>query len=93
MTVTKRKQPTRESLADPNAAPLSSSGVKASCDSCSADITHSVHVRCAETVKGGAGLNNSNDLNGASTSTAGDRLICPDFDLCVPVSFFNYYYY
>lgn len=69
MTVTKRKQPTRESLADPNAAPASTSGVKASCDSCSADITHSVHVRCAETVTGQI-----------------DRLICPDFDLCVPVS-------
>ncbi|GAA6012842.1 hypothetical protein JCM11491_006196 [Sporobolomyces phaffii] len=29
--------------------PTLESGMKASCDSCSADITHSVHVRCAET--------------------------------------------
>ncbi|BGP17208.1 Transcriptional adapter ada2 [Rhodosporidiobolus nylandii] len=45
------------------------SGVKATCDSCSADITHTVHVRCAERV-------------GGEDGTEG-RLTCPDFDLCV----------
>lgn len=86
MTVTKRKAVSREALADPNAAPLSSSGVKASCDSCSCDITHSVHVRCAETVKGGAGTTPATSTAAVEVASAGDRLICPDFDLCVPVS-------
>ncbi|GAA5935441.1 chromatin-binding transcription regulator ADA2 [Sporobolomyces koalae] len=53
MTVTKRKQKPRETPGNdpaPNQslAPTLESGIKASCDSCSADITHSVHVRCAE---------------------------------------------
>jgi transcriptional adapter 2-alpha len=43
MTVTKRK-----ARDDTQAvAPTIESGIKASCDSCSADVTHSVHVRCA----------------------------------------------
>ncbi|GAA5959477.1 hypothetical protein JCM10213_003705 [Rhodosporidiobolus nylandii] len=44
-------------------------GVKATRDSCSADITHTVHVRCAERVDG------EDRMEG--------RLTCPDFDLCV----------
>ncbi|GAA5937083.1 hypothetical protein JCM1841_001878 [Sporobolomyces salmonicolor] len=65
MTVTKRKQKPRETGGADTAstAPTLESGIKASCDSCSADITHSVHMRCAEKV--------------------GERLTCPDFDLCV----------
>ncbi|GAA5861218.1 hypothetical protein JCM1840_003119 [Sporobolomyces johnsonii] len=65
MTVTKRKQKPRETggADTTSTAPTLESGIKASCDSCSADITHSVHMRCAEKV--------------------GDRLTCPDFDLCV----------
>ncbi|KDE07613.1 Transcription coactivator [Microbotryum lychnidis-dioicae p1A1 Lamole] len=52
MTVTKRKQKPRDT-GGPDAVasiPALESGMKASCDSCSADITHSVHVRCAETL-------------------------------------------
>lgn len=50
MTVTKRKPKPRETPGDtPVVAPALESGMKASCDSCSADITHNVHVRCAET--------------------------------------------
>ncbi|GAA5859810.1 hypothetical protein JCM8547_007038 [Rhodosporidiobolus lusitaniae] len=70
MTVTKRKPKRRESAADPApAAPAMESGMKATCDSCSSDITHTVHVRCAERV-------------GGSEEEEG-RLTCPDFDLCV----------
>ncbi|TNY22224.1 hypothetical protein DMC30DRAFT_161034 [Rhodotorula diobovata] len=65
MTVTKRKQKPRETGGPDTAvaAPQLESGMKASCDACSVDITHSVHIRCAEKV--------------------GERLTCPDFDLCV----------
>ncbi|GAA5890767.1 hypothetical protein JCM6882_000651 [Rhodosporidiobolus microsporus] len=70
MTVTKRKMKPRESAADSApSAPTMESGVKATCDACSADITHTVHVRCAERV-GGDGESEGN-------------LTCPDFDLCV----------
>ncbi|GAA5988460.1 hypothetical protein JCM5350_005200 [Sporobolomyces pararoseus] len=57
MTVTKRKQKPRETPGgtDSNSSngggggvQTFESGIKASCDSCSTDITHSVHVRCAE---------------------------------------------
>ncbi|GAA5960143.1 hypothetical protein JCM3765_002485 [Sporobolomyces pararoseus] len=51
MTVTKRKQKPRETPGGTDSAATSTtleSGMKASCDSCSTDITHSVHVRCAE---------------------------------------------
>ncbi|GAA5872825.1 hypothetical protein JCM16303_006845 [Sporobolomyces ruberrimus] len=53
MTVTKRKQKPREtpnsdSNSTSQSGPTLESGMKASCDSCSTDITHSVHVRCAE---------------------------------------------
>ncbi|KPV71759.1 uncharacterized protein RHOBADRAFT_56380 [Rhodotorula graminis WP1] len=65
MTVTKRKQKPRETGGPDTAvaAPQLESGMKATCDACSVDITHSVHIRCAEKV--------------------GERLTCPDFDLCV----------
>lgn len=54
MTVTKRKQHARtEPTEDAALAPALESGIKASCDSCSADITHNVHVRCAETTSVG----------------------------------------
>ncbi|BGP17190.1 hypothetical protein JCM10213_006012 [Rhodosporidiobolus nylandii] len=71
MTVTKRKPKARETGGEdaPPTAPAMESGVKATCDSCSADITHTVHVRCAERV-------------GGEDGTEG-RLTCPDFDLCV----------
>ncbi|GAA6042350.1 hypothetical protein JCM8097_003865 [Rhodosporidiobolus ruineniae] len=70
MTVTKRKIKPRESAADSApTAPSTESGIKATCDACSADITHTVHVRCAERVGGGG------EGDGALT--------CPDFDLCV----------
>ncbi|KAK4054328.1 Transcriptional adapter ada2 [Microbotryomycetes sp. JL221] len=50
MTVTKRKQKPRDTGGpDTVTAPTLESGTKASCDSCSADITHNVHMRCAET--------------------------------------------
>lgn len=55
MTVTKRKQKPRETGGSdpiPSGPPTLESGIKASCDSCSADITHSVHVRCAEKHQG-----------------------------------------
>lgn len=67
MTVTKRKQKPRETGGPDTAvaAPQLESGMKATCDACSVDITHSVHIRCAEKV--------------------GERLTCPDFDLCVDV--------
>ncbi|GAA5958032.1 hypothetical protein JCM10213_001371 [Rhodosporidiobolus nylandii] len=70
-TVTKRKRKARETGGEdaPPTAPAMESGVKATCDSCSADITHTVHVRCAERV-------------GGEDGTEG-RLTCPDFDLCV----------
>ncbi|BGP41060.1 Transcriptional adapter ada2 [Rhodotorula kratochvilovae] len=65
MTVTKRKQKPRETGGPDTAvaAPQLESGMKATCDACSVDITHTVHIRCAEKV--------------------GERLTCPDFDLCV----------
>ncbi|GAA6002873.1 chromatin-binding transcription regulator ADA2 [Rhodotorula paludigena] len=65
MTVTKRKQKPRETGGPDTAvsAPQLESGMKATCDACSTDITHTVHIRCAEKV--------------------GERLTCPDFDLCV----------
>ncbi|GAA5836004.1 hypothetical protein JCM11251_006624 [Rhodosporidiobolus azoricus] len=70
MTVTKRKMKPRESAADSApTGPTIESGVKATCDACSADITHTVHVRCAERV-------------GADDGHEG-TLTCPDFDLCV----------
>ncbi|KAK4054111.1 Transcriptional adapter ada2 [Microbotryomycetes sp. JL201] len=53
MTVTKRKQKPRDTGGpDTVTAPTLESGTKASCDSCSADITHNVHMRCAETQPG-----------------------------------------
>ncbi|GAA5880125.1 hypothetical protein JCM3774_004156 [Rhodotorula dairenensis] len=69
MTVTKRKPKPRETGGPDTvvAAPQLESGMKATCDACSTDITHTVHIRCAEKA-GGPG---------------GDRLTCPDFDLCV----------
>lgn len=73
MTVTKRKQKPRETGGSdplPSGPPTLESGIKASCDSCSADITHSVHVRCAE----------------KHQPPNSERLTCPDFDLCVDAS-------
>ncbi|KAM0789610.1 hypothetical protein ACM66B_000416 [Microbotryomycetes sp. NB124-2] len=53
MTVTKRKQKPRDTGGpDTVTAPTLESGTKASCDSCSADITHNVHMRCAESQPG-----------------------------------------
>ena len=72
LAITKRKQPVRDPADTSLLPPAFESGTKASCDSCSADITHNVHVRCAETTKPASG--------------EGERLTCPDFDLCVPVS-------
>lgn len=68
MTVTKRKPKPRETGGPDTVvtAPQLESGMKATCDACSTDITHTVHIRCAEKV--------------------GERLACPDFDLCVDVS-------
>jgi transcriptional adapter 2-alpha len=72
MTVTKRKPKPRETGGPDTvvAAPQLESGMKATCDACSTDITHTVHIRCAEKV-GAPGA---------------ERLTCPDFDLCVDVS-------
>lgn len=69
MTVTKRKPKPRETGGPDTvvAAPQLESGMKATCDACSTDITHTVHIRCAEKV-GAPGA---------------ERLTCPDFDLCV----------
>ncbi|GAA5993345.1 hypothetical protein JCM10908_001439 [Rhodotorula pacifica] len=69
MTVTKRKPKPRETGGPDTVvtAPQLESGMKATCDACSTDITHTVHIRCAEKVNG----------------PGGERLTCPDFDLCV----------
>ncbi|GAA6005960.1 hypothetical protein JCM10207_007289 [Rhodosporidiobolus poonsookiae] len=81
MTITKRKPKSRPTAADEAASssegqpPTMESGVKATCDSCSADITHTVHVRCAERVGGAQGEGEDGGDEG--------RLTCPDFDLCV----------
>jgi len=63
----------RETAETTASAPALESGIKASCDSCSADVTHNVHIRCAEPAK---------RADGSKT----ELLSCPDFDLCVPVS-------
>lgn len=51
MTLTRRKQQSRDQAADPNVVPTATaleSGMRYNCDTCSADITHSVRVKCAE---------------------------------------------
>lgn len=84
MTVTKRKQPTRDAAAEATTtAPPLESGVQASCDSCADDVTHNVHVRCAESFKSGGGTGAA-EVGGEGVVL--ERLTCPDFDLCVPVS-------
>ncbi|KAK4705981.1 transcriptional adapter 2-alpha, partial [Phenoliferia sp. Uapishka_3] len=66
MTITKRKKASDETS---TAEDRLLSGTKSSCDACSADVTHSVHFRCAELKERPEG--------------ATERLTCPDFDLCV----------
>lgn len=68
LTITKRKKASDETS---TAEDRLLSGMKSSCDACSADVTHSVHFRCAELKERPEG--------------APDRLACPDFDLCVQV--------
>ena len=84
MTLTRRKQQSRDQAADPNVVPTATaleSGMRFNCDTCSADITHNVRVKCAEVVK----LPPRVVEGDATPAQAIEKLTCPDFDLCIPV--------
>ena len=57
------------------------SGMRFNCDTCSADITHNVRVKCAEVVKLPPRIP---EVDGTPAPVV-EKLTCPDFDLCIPV--------
>lgn len=70
MTVTKRKASSRENETNSN----DTAGVKYTCDGCSADISHSVKIRCAHQ------QTQTNTIAGQNQVTS--TLVCENFDLC-----------
>ena len=84
MTLTRRKQQSRDQAADPNVVPTATaleSGMRFNCDTCSADITHNVRVKCAEVVKLPPRVA---EVDGTPAPVV-EKLTCPDYDLCIPV--------
>ncbi|KAH9824197.1 transcriptional adapter 2-alpha [Melampsora americana] len=71
MTVTKRKASSRENENNSN----DTAGVKYTCDGCSADISHTVKIRCAHQQ-----TQTNNTIAGQNQVTS--NLVCENFDLC-----------
>ncbi|KAM0745808.1 transcriptional adaptor 2 [Meredithblackwellia eburnea MCA 4105] len=91
MTVTKRKKANTDGGNGSNGGQGEMSllgGNKFSCDFCAADVTHTVRIRCAETVtvhlhSTKRSTDNDDDDTRPTPTTTREKLTCPDFDLCV----------